>query len=200
MATGNPDPTAICAALREMGRRHPTQAIASVVDSHLDSKFLGVQAVAAQVLAAWAWHPSATRLRAVLDGHVRSPERCSIAAVLARSLAGVVRASDTEDYARWFMSFPTYAQRFWLAPVIAALPQRRVVGVFAPAWATADRLLKHSMLIAVTGTARQALLELASNDADRYANALARQATADTPPEFRRTFLNELKLERSRGA
>ena len=167
------DPNAVCDALRATATQRPTPDRVKRVEAHRRSRSESVQSVAAQVLAGWRSNASLPALRELFDALARRPGSHALRGVVARAMGKVLRASDTPDIVAWFLSLPTYNARFELLPTVARVRPKRATPLLEAAWATANRPLKHSILVAASEMRVPELFDLGLGDRDAYIRELA---------------------------
>jgi HEAT repeat protein len=108
--------------LRELGRRPPTPEARVAVLQALQSKFEGIQSVAADVLATWGDESSKKALRHWVHDTAARPNGWAIHSVAVRALSRLLTASDTTWVLDLYFSASDGLLQHRLVPLAAALP------------------------------------------------------------------------------
>jgi hypothetical protein len=142
-------PARICEALHQIGALPPTDALRKAVEQQLSHKHNGVQTIAARVLTTWGGHEV---LSVLYEWFLRNSTGHQLRSEAAQLIAEILRptANDTQWAIERFLSLPGYSARFDFLAAVAAVSSSRATPMFRSAWKSADRDLKHAILVAMS--------------------------------------------------
>ena len=112
--------------LRAIGAEPPTPERWNEVTAALESKFEGIQVVAARVLATWGGRAAVETLRPWLVKLCDRPDSFHARGAAAKVLAQCVEAQDTEWVLDLYFGLPDALLKHDLLPLIEVLPPDRV--------------------------------------------------------------------------
>lgn len=170
MIFDSPNPTVVCAQLREAASAAPTDDLRNRVEALLHSKFESVQSVAGQTLAAWRVPQSLPSLLAWFDRVSNADaSRISIRHVAGHCIAAFASADTAVALVRYFVQSRPNVRRYEFLPVFKSLSGKDAESTMIEAWAIADRELKQALLQAANEMGVNnlpTLVALGESDAD----------------------------------
>jgi HEAT repeat protein len=110
--------------LRELGAKRPTPEARTEVVAALSSKWEGVQAVAAEVLAGWGDRDCVEHLRGFLSRSFAREHGWAIRGVLVKALRRVVTEEDVDWVLDLYFGLEGWLPKHELLWLVAALPPR----------------------------------------------------------------------------
>ena len=112
----------LTARLRTLASRRPTAEASAEVETALQSKWEGVQAVAVEVLAAWGGRECVEQLRQFLTRCFERPHGWGIRKVVVRELQRIVTVEDVNWVMDLYLALPDQLSKHELLWLVLALP------------------------------------------------------------------------------